>query len=59
MIVYCKKQDYYMADQNQILSEVTQGKYKYGFYTDIETDIIDKGLNESVIKLIWEKKEET
>jgi Fe-S cluster assembly protein SufB len=58
MIVYCKKQDYYMADQNQILSEVTQGKYKYGFYTDIETDIIDKGLNESVIKLIWEKKEE-
>ncbi len=58
MIVYCKKQEYYMADQNQILSEVTQGKYKYGFYTDIETDIIDKGLNESVIKLIWEKKEE-
>ncbi len=47
-----------MADQDKILSEVTQGEYKYGFYTDIETDIIDKGLNEDVIRLISLKKNE-
>lgn len=47
-----------MTDQDKILSEVTGGKYKYGFYTNIETDIIEKGLNESVIHAIWEKKEE-
>ncbi|NLB27237.1 MAG: Fe-S cluster assembly protein SufB [Bacteroidales bacterium] len=47
-----------MSEQNQILSELTKEKYKYGFYTDIETDIIEKGLNEEVVKTIWEKKRE-
>jgi Fe-S cluster assembly protein SufB len=47
-----------MTDQDKILSEVTQGEYKYGFFSDIETDIIDRGLNESVIRTIWEKKNE-
>jgi len=40
------------------LHEVTQSEYKYGFYTDIETDIIEKGLNEQVVRTIWEKKKE-
>jgi Fe-S cluster assembly protein SufB len=30
--------------------------YKYGFITDIEKDIIEKGLTEDVIHLISEKK---
>lgn len=47
-----------MADQEKILNEVTQGDYKYGFVTDIETDIIDIGLNEEVVRTIWEKKKE-
>jgi Fe-S cluster assembly protein SufB len=47
-----------MTDQDKILSEVTQGEYKYGFFSDIETDIIDKGLNEDVVRIIWEKKNE-
>ncbi len=47
-----------MEDQDKILNEVTQGEYKYGFYTDIETDIIAKGLNEGVVRTIWEKKNE-
>ena len=47
-----------MKDQDKVLKEVTQGEYKYGFYTDIETDIIAKGLNETVIRTIWEKKKE-
>ncbi len=32
--------------------------YKYGFYTDIETDRIPAGLNEKVIHLISDKKNE-
>ena len=47
-----------MEDQDKILNEVTQGDYKYGFITDIETDIIAKGLNEEVVRTIWEKKKE-
>jgi Fe-S cluster assembly protein SufB len=47
-----------MSDQDQILSRLTEEKYKYGFYTDIETDFIEKGLNDSVVKSIWEKKGE-
>ncbi|HYX09314.1 MAG TPA: Fe-S cluster assembly protein SufB [Bacteroidales bacterium] len=45
-------------DQDKILDEVTQGDYKYGFYSDIDTDIIPKGLNEDVIRLISAKKNE-
>jgi len=47
-----------MEEQHKILSKVTEGDYKYGFVTDIETDIIDKGLNEEVIRTISRKKEE-
>lgn len=35
-----------------------QKEYKYGFETQIETDTIEKGLNEDVIKLISTKKDE-
>lgn len=41
-----------------ILHEVTQTDYKYGFTTDIETDIIPIGLNEDVVRLISAKKKE-
>jgi len=47
-----------MSDQEKILNDVTQGDYKYGFVTDIETDIIDIGLSEDVVRTIWEKKNE-
>ena len=39
------------------LEEAT-GKYKYGFVTDIDSDKAPKGLNEDIIRLISEKKEE-
>ncbi len=45
-------------DQDIILNEVTQGEYKYGFVTDIESDSIPKGLNEDVVRIISKKKEE-
>lgn len=46
------------AEQDQILDGLTKGEYKFGFYTDIETDIIPKGLNEDVIRMISKKKQE-
>lgn len=33
-------------------------EYKYGFVTDIEADVIPRGLNEDIIRLISEKKKE-
>ncbi len=47
-----KKQD------KNIIHEVTTGDYKYGFFTDIETEKIPKGLSEDVIRLISYKKNE-
>ena len=43
---------------DNILDEVTGNEYKYGFVTDIETEIIPKGLNEDVVRLISAKKGE-
>ena len=45
-------------EQDKIISEVTSGEYKYGFYSDIESEQIMKGLNEDVIRLISQKKSE-
>ena len=40
------------------VKELTQEKYKYGFTTEVHTDIIERGLNEDVIRLISAKKNE-
>jgi len=45
-------------DKDKIISDVTLNDYKYGFHTDIETEIIPVGLNEEVIKIISSKKNE-
>ncbi|MDR1882347.1 MAG: Fe-S cluster assembly protein SufB [Prevotella sp.] len=45
-------------DQDKILENVTSGDYKYGFVTEIETDIIPVGLNEDVVRLISARKNE-
>ena len=41
-----------------IVREIADKKYEYGFTTDVHTDIIEKGLNEDVVRLISEKKGE-
>lgn len=47
------------ADQgSEALRNVTQNEYKYGFVSDIDSDIIPRGLNEDVIRLISNKKGE-
>lgn len=45
-------------DQDKIINDVTSGEYKYGFYTDIETEKIPKGLTEDTIRIISKKKNE-
>jgi len=45
-------------NQDEVLNEVTSGDYKFGFVTDIETEVIPKGLNEDIVRLISAKKEE-
>ena len=47
--------DYLM---NDLIQDITGSEYKYGFTTDIQTDIISRGLNEDVVRLISEKKGE-
>lgn len=41
----------YKANE-EALRNATEGEYKYGFVTDIETDIVPAGLNEEVIRTI-------
>jgi Fe-S cluster assembly protein SufB len=43
---------------NAILDEVTQGDYKFGFFTNIETDMAPRGLDENTIRFISAKKGE-
>ena len=45
-------------EKNKIVREVAEKSYEYGFTTDVHTEIIDKGLNEDVVRLISEKKGE-
>ena len=45
-------------NQNKILTEITENEYKYGFSTDIETEIIPVGLDENIVRLISKKKSE-
>jgi Fe-S cluster assembly protein SufB len=47
-----------MADKDNILEELTQSEYKYGFISDIEADSAPKGLNEDIVRFISAKKEE-
>jgi Fe-S cluster assembly protein SufB len=44
---------------NKNITNLVNQTYQYGFSTKIEKDIIEKGLNESTIRLISEKKKET
>ena len=43
---------------NEYVKKLTEQKYEFGFTTDVHTEIIEKGLNEDVIRLISEKKGE-
>ncbi|MFN5646406.1 MAG: Fe-S cluster assembly protein SufB [Sphingobacteriales bacterium] len=45
-------------EQDDILEQITNSDYKYGFVTDIEADEAPKGLNEDIVRFISAKKNE-
>ena len=47
-----------MSKQNQELDKFIGGQYKHGFVTDIQSDTIPPGLDESVVRLVSKKKKE-
>lgn len=47
-----------MENQDKLLNDITTKEYEYGFVTEIDTDVIPKGLNEDVVRLISAKKNE-
>ena len=53
-----KNQDKNMKADNELVRRLAEEKYKYGFTTDVHTDIIDRGLTEDTVRLISEKKGE-
>ena len=40
----------------EIINEVIENDYKYGFTTNIESDNAPKGLNEDIVRLFLQKK---
>lgn len=47
-----------MAVQETVETVEETGKYKYGFTTDIESDLAPKGLSEDIVRFISAKKDE-
>ena len=45
-------------EKNELVRRIAEKKYEFGFTTDVHTEIIEKGLNEEVIRLISKKKDE-
>lgn len=45
-------------ESHAVIRDVTQSEYKYGFVSDIDSDIIPRGLNENIVRLISAKKGE-
>src|SRR3982750_4186200 len=47
-----------MSTSTESIEELATREYKYGFYTEVESETIPKGLNEDVVRLISQKKGE-
>jgi Fe-S cluster assembly protein SufB len=47
-----------MSTATETIEGLVQKEYKYGFYTDVETDSAPPGLNADIIRLISAKKKE-
>ncbi|PUZ26271.1 Fe-S cluster assembly protein SufB [Chitinophaga parva] len=47
-----------MKNSNDIIDDIASKEYEFGFTTDIEMDILPKGLNEDTIRFISAKKNE-
>ena len=51
-------QEHRQEDGNELVRQIAEQKYEFGFTTDVHTEIIPVGLNEDVVRLISAKKGE-
>lgn len=47
-----------MTTATSTIAELANQEYKYGFYTDVETETVPRGLNEDIVRTISAKKKE-
>ncbi len=47
-----------MTEEDKLLEEITAKEYEHGFVTDIEMEVIPKGLSEDTVRFISAKKNE-
>ncbi len=47
-----------MTTSTETLERLASQEYKFGFVTDVEQEVIPKGLDEDVVRLISAKKKE-
>jgi Fe-S cluster assembly protein SufB len=47
-----------MSTSTQVVQDLARREYKYGFISDVEQDIVPRGLSEDVVRLISQKKNE-
>jgi Fe-S cluster assembly protein SufB len=47
-----------MSTSTQVIQDLANREYKYGFFTDVEQEAIPRGLNEDIVRLISAKKGE-
>ena len=45
-------------EEKELLQDITKKEYKEGFVTDVDQDFIPKGLNEDIVRMISERKNE-
>src|SRR5512140_2849964 len=47
-----------MSTGTETIERLARQEYKYGFTSDVDSDLAPRGLNEDVIRLISDKKQE-
>jgi len=47
-----------MNSKDNLIKNITDSEYKYGFESNIKQEFAPKGLNEDIIKFISQKKNE-
>ena len=47
-----------MSTSEQVIQDLATQEYKYGFFTDIEQEVVPRGLSEEIVRLISSKKHE-
>ncbi len=47
-----------MSTEQSTIEELANREYKYGFVTDVEAEVVPRGLNEEIVRVISSKKDE-